>query len=230
MTESESTQDLSAALAKAQAAMKPAIFNRVNPHFKNKYADLAAVLDAIRAPLADNSLSVTQTTEIRDGGFVLVTKLRHSSGQWIASEYPLPVAATPQQLGSALTYARRYSLSAIACIAADEDDDAEGARKDGQTSSTPKRRAPVAAPSVMTEHDAETGEVTDESPSVADDAAATYIARWGVIIDAATDAKMLHKAWTDDKKARDTIVWPGDGSFGKLRDRVSEAVKFLKGD
>lgn len=138
--QSETTADLSAALAKAQAAMKPAIFNRINPHFKNRYADLAAVLDAIRAPLADNGLSVTQTTEIREGGFVLVTTMRHATGQWIASEYPLPMASKPQELGSALTYARRYCLSAIACIAADDDDDAEGARKDGQVASTPAKR------------------------------------------------------------------------------------------
>ena len=138
--QSEQTSDLSAALAKAQQETKAAAFDKVNPHFKNKYASLAAVIDAIREPFAKNGLSYTQTTEMREGGFVLVTALRHASGQWIASEYPLPVAAKPQELGSALTYARRYSLSAIACIAADEDDDAEGARTSGQTASAPKAK------------------------------------------------------------------------------------------
>ena len=137
MMQSEQTAELSASLAKAQSAMKAAVFNKVNPHFKNKYADLAAVLDAIRKPLADNGLSITQTTEVRGDAFVLVTTLRHTSGQWVAGEYPLPIGATPQQLGSALTYARRYSLSSLACIAADEDDDAEGARQNGQVSSVP---------------------------------------------------------------------------------------------
>lgn len=138
--QSEQINELAKALSVAQGAMKAATFNKINPHFKNRYADLAAVVDAIRRPLADNGLSYTQTTEIREGGFVLVTTLRHSSGQWVASEYPLPSAAKPQELGSALTYARRYSLSAIACIAADEDDDAEGAEKGGQTASTPQPR------------------------------------------------------------------------------------------
>lgn len=138
--QSENTNELATALALAQGAMKAATFNKVNPHFKNRYADLAAVIDAIRAPLAANGLSYSQTTEIRDGGLVLVTTLRHSSGQWIASEYPLPSAAKPQELGSALTYARRYSLSAIACIAADDDDDAEMARKTDQTASVPGKR------------------------------------------------------------------------------------------
>lgn len=139
--QSEQTNELAAALALAQSSMKAAAFNKTNPHFKNKYADLAAVLDAIRLPLAANKLSVTQTTEIREGGLALVTTMRHSSGQWVASEYPLPSGVRPQELGSALTYARRYSLSAIACIAADDDDDAEGARTNGQTSSTPQPRA-----------------------------------------------------------------------------------------
>lgn len=136
--ESEQTAELATALAKAQAVMGPAIINKVNPHFKNKYADLAAVLEAIRKPLTDNGLAITQVTEVRDGAFLLVTKLRHTSGQWITAEYPLPVGAKPQELGSALTYARRYSLSAITCIAADEDDDAETAK--GQSASVPKRR------------------------------------------------------------------------------------------
>jgi hypothetical protein len=136
--QSENTNELSAALAKAQRDMKAATFNRINPHYKNRYADLASVIDAIRVPLATNGLAYTQTGEIREGGFVLVTTLHHSSGQWVASEYPLPIGAKPQELGSALTYARRYSLCAIACIAADDDDDAEQAEKVGQVASTPK--------------------------------------------------------------------------------------------
>jgi hypothetical protein len=143
--QTENTNELAAALAKAQGAMENAKFDRTNPHFRNRYASLAAVVDAIRKPLSDNGLSYTQTTEIRENGFVLVTTLRHSSGQWIASEYPLPMAKggtkddgiKPQELGSALSYARRYSLSALACISSEEDDDAEGSQQNGQTNSKP---------------------------------------------------------------------------------------------
>lgn len=129
MSESEQTAEIASALAKAQAVMGPAIINRQNPHFKNRYADLAAVFEAIRKPLADNGLAITQTTEISEGFFMLVTKLRHTSGQWIASEYPLPLNAKPQEIGSALTYARRYSVSALTGVVADEDDDGEATRK-----------------------------------------------------------------------------------------------------
>jgi hypothetical protein len=142
MPQSENINELAAALAKAQGLMTAAAMDKTNTHFKTKYATLSSVLEAIRKPLTDNGIAVTQTTELRDGAFCLVTRLAHSSGQWLAGEYLLPANVSPQQLGSALTYARRYSLSAIACIAADEDDDAEGARKEGQVAQMPKRENP----------------------------------------------------------------------------------------
>lgn len=122
MSQSETIDMLAAALCKAQSAMTAAVVNKTNPHFKSKYADLASVIEAVRKPLTANGLSFTQTTQYGQE-FYLLTTLLHTSGQWLRSEYPLPVNATPQQMGSALTYARRYSLSAIAGIAADEDDD-----------------------------------------------------------------------------------------------------------
>jgi hypothetical protein len=124
---SEQINELATALAKAQGSIPNATMNKVNPHFKSKYADLASVRDAIREPLSANGLAVTQTMENKDGSLVLVTTVIHTSGQWMASEYPLPSVARPQEMGSALTYARRYSLAAIVCNSADEDDDAEAA-------------------------------------------------------------------------------------------------------
>jgi len=200
--QTENTNELAAALAKAQGAMQAAKFDKTNPHFRSKYASLAAVVDAIRKPLSDNALSYTQTTEIRDGAFVLVTTLRHASGQWIASEYPLPVAKgakddgiKPQELGSALTYARRYSLSAIACIAADDDDDAEGARKDGQTNSKPPtKNGDDGKDDYMRDLKEKTAEVGPHLIVAADDM------RWGALFVAAikkakTDAEI--KAWVE---------------------------------
>jgi protein tyrosine phosphatase (PTP) superfamily phosphohydrolase (DUF442 family) len=127
--QSESINELAAALAKAQASMHNATLNRVNPHFKSRYADLAAVLDAVREPLGANGLAATQQTIIRDGHLILRTTLMHAgSGQWMASEWPLPSAGKPQEAGSALTYARRYCLTALICNSADEDDDANAAQ------------------------------------------------------------------------------------------------------
>ena len=125
MKTSEQIDELAAALAAAQGMMDNAVMNRINPHFKSRYADLAAIFTAARKPLSANGLAIVQT--IGDG--VLHTRLLHTSGQWIASEHPLPMSGRPQEIGSALTYARRYSLSALIGIAADEDDDANGAEK-----------------------------------------------------------------------------------------------------
>lgn len=122
MSQSEQINELAAALAKAQGAMSNAAKNRVNPHFKSNYADLAAVLDAIREPLAANGLSFTQMMGFSDGNFILRTMLLHSSGQYIATEYPLPSSGRPQEMGASQTYARRYSLAALVGVAQDDDD------------------------------------------------------------------------------------------------------------
>jgi hypothetical protein len=153
MPQSENINELAGALAKAQGVMKAAHFNKTNPHFKNKYADLTAILDAVRHPLSENGLAIVQTPEMLDGAFCLVTRLLHSSGQYIAGEYPLPAQATPQQIGSAITYAKRYSLCAIVGISADDDDDAEATRKEGVTVTTiPKRENPhVTRPSDLSD-------------------------------------------------------------------------------
>lgn len=142
MLQSDKTDALSAALVKAQTGMKPVAFDSTNPHYKNKYASLPAVISAVMPKLTENGIAVTQTTELRQGAFVLVTTLRHSSGQWIAGEYLLPQVSRPQEMGSAITYAKRYALSAMVCIAADEDDDAMASEKDNQVSTMPKRDNP----------------------------------------------------------------------------------------
>lgn len=117
---------LAAALASAQASMGKAVFNRINPHFRSKYADLAAIADATLPALNAHGLAVTQMTKARDGALFLVTRLMHRSGQYIEGEWPLP-NGTPQQMGSALTYARRYGWSSVVGITADDDDDANAA-------------------------------------------------------------------------------------------------------
>jgi len=128
MSQSEQINELAAALAKAQGAMSNAVMNRTNPHFKSKYADLSSVLDASRAPLSANGLSVVQTIQNSERGPFLRTVLMHSSGQFISSEYALPNTPRPHEMGSALTYARRYSLAAMICNSSDEDDDGNAAQ------------------------------------------------------------------------------------------------------
>ena len=128
MNQSESIAALAAALSKAQASITGALKDSANPFFKSKYADLASCWDACRKPLTDNGLAVIQTIEPGEGRAVLVTTLCHASGEWIKSYCPiLTKDDSPQALGSAITYARRYALAAM-CGLAQVDDDAEAAQ------------------------------------------------------------------------------------------------------
>jgi hypothetical protein len=125
MNKSESISSLAAALAKAQGAMKGAVKDSANPFFKSKYADLASVVEAIRAAFSANGLSYIQTVQPSDRDEVRVeTMILHSSGEWIScGVLALPVSKVDAQgYGSALTYARRYSLSAAVGVAPEDDD------------------------------------------------------------------------------------------------------------
>jgi hypothetical protein len=115
------------AFSKAQAVMEGAVEDSQNPFFKSKYADLSSVWKACRKPLTDNGLCIIQTTEVDSDGTYLITTLAHSSGQWIKGKLPIILTKSdPQSLGSAITYYRRYSLSAM-CGVCPADDDAESA-------------------------------------------------------------------------------------------------------
>ena len=135
MEKSESIKELATALNKVQATIQAAKKDSVNPFFKSKYADFLAVWDACREALTSNGLAITQIADTdSEGRAVLETVLMHTSGEWIKGRLPLsPVRADPQAQGSALTYARRYSLSAIVGLCTEGDDDAEGAMSRGKS-------------------------------------------------------------------------------------------------
>jgi hypothetical protein len=128
--QSESIDQIVPALIKAKASFKAAVKDASNPHFKSKYVSLDGVIDAIDGALLENGIFQTQPTAMPEGGkTVLHTRLLHISGQWLGGEYPIhPIKNDPQAEGSALTYARRYALMALAGIAP-EDDDGNAASK-----------------------------------------------------------------------------------------------------
>lgn len=135
----DSISKLASALAKAQSQIVPPkktrkvdFVNKKGNRTKYNYADLAAVLDAIREPLSSNELSLTNILCLDlNGNYGLKTILFHSSGEQIDCWYPLPnpskVDIHAQEFGSALTYGRRYSVSSLVGIASEEDDDGEQA-------------------------------------------------------------------------------------------------------
>lgn len=117
---------VSAFLGEVEAPSK----NAINPHFKNRYADLSEVLSVARPVLAKHGLALIQTTAVSEGVVYCVTTLGHKSGQWVRSFWPvIPGRNDPQGYGSALTYARRYGASSILGLAP-EDDDGEAAARE----------------------------------------------------------------------------------------------------
>jgi len=91
-----------------------------------EYADLHAVINAIIPLLNEQGISVFQGSNQGVGEFHITTTLMHLSGQWIRTWIKIPVQKlTAQEIGTAVTYGRRYSLAAIACIAQHDDDGAE---------------------------------------------------------------------------------------------------------
>lgn len=133
MKTSDALDKISPALVAALSAMEGAAKSSNNPHFRSKYANLEAVVDASRDVLASNGLAVMQGAgHVLDGKLHLTTRILHQSGQWVESEFAMPLAKQdPQATLAALTYARRGSLMAILGMPA-VDDDGETAMGRGQ--------------------------------------------------------------------------------------------------
>ena len=140
MEKSEQINELATALSKAQGVIIPASKDADNPFFKSKYADLASVWEVAREPLSKNGLAIIQLPSA-DGNIVtLKTLLTHSSGQFISSDLTMVAKdASPQAIGSCITYLRRYSLSAVVGIASEIDDDGNSATPAKGEQVTPQR-------------------------------------------------------------------------------------------
>jgi hypothetical protein len=112
------------ALANAQKDIMGAKKGSVNPFFKSGYADLYAVIESCREILSKNEIAFVQGNRFKNGVFLVVTKLIHSSGEWLSSEIalPMPKNANAQAIGSLNTYGRRYGLAAMAGVAQKDDD------------------------------------------------------------------------------------------------------------
>jgi hypothetical protein len=147
---------ISKALVKAQAAMSHAAKDAKNPHFKSAYSSLASVIDAVRPALSSNGLAFVQKLHTADGGVSVETVLIHESGQELSCG-TLFIPATKQDAqgyGSAISYAKRYSLQAALGIAS-EDDDGQAAVK--------TRPAPVQTVKVTIDMDAAVDEMSAQT-------------------------------------------------------------------
>ena len=153
---------IASALVKAQKEFGPALKTSTNPHFRSKYADLSACVEAVLDALNNNGIYLMQLTEQNPDGVVVSTTFIHESGEQMSggSLFMPASKADAQGFGSALSYARRYSLMA-ACGIAPEDDDGNAATASAPPKATPKAtptappKPPVAAPKKVEGQDKE---------------------------------------------------------------------------
>lgn len=129
--QSETLVKIAPALVKAQAEMGVAYKDATNPHFRSRYADLTAIINASREALTNNGIAVLQRPYPNDKGVQIETMLVHTSGEWICDGgLFLPASKLdPQGFGSAMTYARRYALAAMLGVIQDDDDGNAAAAK-----------------------------------------------------------------------------------------------------
>jgi hypothetical protein len=152
MQTSNEVAELFAALATAQGKYtdvvkdKKARIESQKGSYGYAFADLASYIEAIRPALTEAKLAVIQAPAINAGTVTVTTRIVHASGQWVESELTMPVGQqTPQGIGSAITYARRYALAPMLCLAADDDDgeQAERAIKRQTAYTPPQFQAPA---------------------------------------------------------------------------------------
>ena len=139
MQHSESIAKIAEALAAFQSEVKDPRRDGNNPHFKSKYVQIDGLLDAVRPVLSKHGLSVVQSTGGNGQDISVTTMILHASGEWIETDALVLKAqqVTPQGAGSAVTYGRRYGLSAALGVAWDDDDD-------GNEASTPPSKTKAA--------------------------------------------------------------------------------------
>lgn len=136
------------ALAKAQREMEGASKGNINPHFKNRYADLASVWDACREPLGKHGIAVLQPPCAQGPSVTVTTLLAHDSGEWIQSDLTMTAQQnTPQGIGSCITYARRYALQSMVGIAPEDDDGIAASQPPSGNNQQPRQQpTPFTAP------------------------------------------------------------------------------------
>lgn len=134
MKTSDTITKVSAAIVKAQGELDTVSMDGNNPHFRSRYATLGNTVKSTRETLRKHGLAVIQTFGETDGTYInLETTLLHESGEWMSGVLTMrPTKADPQGMGSAMTYARRYALSAVLGLVTEEDDD-------GNASSQPNK-------------------------------------------------------------------------------------------
>ena len=149
--QSESITELAGALVEAQSEFPTVGKNSTNPHFKSNYADLTAIIETVRPVLAKHGLAVLQFPSTSDGADSLTTCLVHKSGQFMRATARLATSvrgnsATAQEVGSAMTYCRRYGIQSVLGLVAEDDDGKKASQR--QRPQSGSARAATQAPKI----------------------------------------------------------------------------------
>lgn len=226
MKSSDSIAAIAPALVKAGAELEPVSKDATNPAFRNKYATLDAIMEQVRPVLAAHGLCVLQgvthpeTVDGRVIGLSVETRLLHLSGEWVSTVVTLPVEkATAQGAGSSISYGRRYGLSAILGLTAEDDDgnaDSKGPkppapavkRDEPEADKRLYERVPTTPATAMALAKAETVELKGKRLAEMDLERLTSVRAWAVdkannYILAACDAILLARDAADDEPITD---------------------------
>ena len=192
-------KEIYAAFVKAQTEFAPALKTSTNPHFKSKYADLAACIEAVIDALNANGIGLMQKTHLDDSGVTVETFFLHTSGEaFSGGQLHVPAAKQdPQGYGSSLSYARRYSLMAACGIAPEDDDGNAGAKASATAKAAAAERAELRKSWLAVQREAIMG--------------ASTVGALRTLVTSAVEAAMAENdieavgqinAWAEEKKAQ----------------------------
>lgn len=209
-------KNIATALVKAQKEFGPALKTSTNPHFRSRYADLSACVEAVIDALNTNGIYLMQLTEEHEAGVKVSTVFIHESGEQLTGGTLFMPASKhdAQGFGSALSYARRYSLMA-ACGIAPEDDDGNQATKTAPVPTPPKAtpKPPTAVPKQMSGKDSEWQLKVSTEPD-------TEFENWlAVVVDATVTA-------LDMANSKDDVmnIWRTNANIYKQIEQADDAA------
>jgi len=207
---------IASALVKAQKEFGPALKTSTNPHFRSRYADLSACIEAVIDALNNNGIYLMQLTEEHEAGVKVSTTFIHESGEQMSggSLFMPATKHDPQGFGSALSYARRYSLMA-ACGIAPEDDDGNAATKTAPPQAAPKAtpKPPAAVPKKISGKDSEWQLSVSAQPD-------TTFEDWLAVVVEATVTAL------DSAESKDAVmnIWRTNANIYKQVEQQDEAA------